>query len=367
MWRWLKRLPGFFIRSAAFVGMVGIGLAILATRISPQQQVWLAFFGLSYPFWLGLSVFGVFYSIVRKRWWLLGLLIAVLLLSLPHNLATVGIGSGGRPDGQVSEGLQEIKVMTYNVRLFDLYNWGGGKNTRDQIFQFLQSNPVDVLCFQEFYHTDTKGAFDTRDTLVTFLENKHVHERYTHEMTGEQYFGVVTMSRYPIVSRGEIVFTSDANNFCIYTDLVANGDTLRVYNAHLASIRFQPEDYIAIDRGPDRQEAERLLWRLAKAFKNRASQIDAIVKSIEESPYPTVLCGDFNDTPVSYAYGQMSQHLNDTFIGNHTGFGGTHIGLFPFLRIDYIWVSDHFSTKYFKLHDDVELSDHHPLEVHLSW
>lgn len=365
MWRWLKRLPGFFIRSAAFIGIIGMALALLATRIPPQKQVWLAFFGLAYPVWLGLTIFGLFYSLARKRWWLLGGLALALVLTAPHNLATFGFGSGGRPDVERVDAKQSLRVMSYNVRLFDLYNWGGGKNTRNQIFDFLAAHPADVLCFQEFYHTDNKGAFDTRDTMVTFLENKYVHERFTHEMTGEQYFGVVTMSRFPIVRRGEIAFSSDANNFCIYSDIIVDSDTFRVYNTHLASIRFQPEDYTAIDRGPDRREAERLLWRLATAFRKRGEQIDAIVDEIQKSPYPAVLCGDFNDTPVSYAYGRMNAHMTDTFIRNHTGFGGTHIGLFPFLRIDYIWMSEHFETTYFKLHDKVELSDHHPLEAHL--
>lgn len=367
MWRWLKRLPGFFIRSAAFIGIIGMALAVLATRIPPQEQVWLAFFGLSYPVWLALAILGMFYSVARKRWWLFGVLAAVLVLTASYNLATFGMGSGDRPDAEQSGAYQTLRVMSYNVRLFDLYNWGGGKNTRNEIFDFLEAHPVDVLCFQEFYHTDNKGAFDTRDTMLTFLENKYVHERYTHEMTGEQYFGVVTMSRFPIINRGEIAFSSDANNFCIYSDIVVASDTFRVYNTHLASIRFQPEDYTAIDRGPDRKEAERLLWRLAKAFRKRGEQIDTIAGELEKSPYPSILCGDFNDTPVSYAYGRMSAHMTDAFVGNHTGFGGTHIGLFPFLRIDYVWTSEQFQTVYFKLHEQIELSDHHPIEVHLNW
>lgn len=365
MWRWLKRLPGASIRYVAFVGMAGMLLAIASTKISPEKQLWLAFIGLAYPIWMALSFLGLIYSIIRQRWWLLACLIAVFLITLPQNLATIGIGSGGRPDVSQSDQFPVLRVTSYNVRLFDFYNWGGGKQTRDQIFEFLRQNQVDVICFQEFYHTDQRGLFDTRDTLVTFLENTHVHERYTHEMTGEQYFGVVSFSKYPIVHRGEIAFASDANNFCIYTDLVIGGDTIRVYNAHLASIRFQPEDYTAIDRGPDRQETKRLFSRLAVAYQNRAEQIDRIVAHLAQSPYPTVFCGDFNDTPVSYVYGQVSHYMKDTFRGNHTGFGGTHIGLFPFLRIDYIWCSDHFEVDYFKLHDRVELSDHHPLEAHL--
>jgi len=214
-----------------------------------------------------------------------------------------------------------LNVMSYNVRLFDLYNWTEGSKTRDKIFQFLKSHPADVLCFQEFYHTDRKGVFETRDTLIQFLENKHYHEKYTHEMNGQQYFGVVTFSKYPIVDRGEMPFASDVNNFCIYTDILVGSDTIRVYNAHMASVRFQKEDYKALEDGPNKDDAVRLADRLRTAFVKRASQSEKIKSHVASSPHPVVMCGDFNDTPVSYTYNELSENLNDAFVGHGSGLG----------------------------------------------
>src|SRR5690606_29465517 len=100
-----------------------------------------------------------------------------------------------------------------------------------------------VFCFQEFYH-DKKGKdFITKDSLVKLLDTPYEHERYTHEMRDQRYFGVATFSKYRIINKGEIAFENDPNNFCIYSDMIINADTVRVFNAHIGSIRFQDDDY----------------------------------------------------------------------------------------------------------------------------
>lgn len=365
MLRFLLRIPGFLIRFATVVGLSGMGLAALSMYISPSTTVIPAFFGLSYPFWLAVALFGLVYSAVRKRWKLFGLTAACLVLSFKMIEATFGLGQSDCAALDTAD--WQVSVMSYNVRLFDLYNWTTGDNTREEIYTFLEANPVDVLCFQEFFHTVKPGAADPRKELAERLGYRHYHDKYTHEMHDVQYFGLLTYSRYPIVGRGEVAFASDPNNFCIYSDIVVGGDTLRVYNAHLASIRFKTEDYRALDRGPDQQETKRLVSRIAGGYQRRASQIEAVVESIAASPHPAVVCVDLNDTPISYAHARLEDHLNDSFRGNHFGFGGTHIGLFPFLRIDHILHSDALKPVCFKLHSEVELSDHHPMEVHLSW
>ncbi len=365
MLRFLLRIPGFLIRFATVVGLSGMGLAALSMYVSPSVTVIPAFFGLSYPFWLAVALFGLVYSAIRKRWKLFGLTAVCLVLSWTMIEATFGLGSSGC--ASCAESQSSVSILSYNVRLFDLYNWTTGDNTREEIYAFLEAHPVDVICFQEFFHTVKPGAADPRKELAERLGYTHYHDKYTHEMHDVQYFGLLTYSRYPIVGRGEVAFASDPNNFCIYSDIVVGADTLRVYNAHLASIRFKTEDYRAIDRGPDQQETKRLVSRIAGGYQRRASQIEAVVESIAASPHPVVLCVDLNDTPISYAHAQLEDHLTDGFRGNHFGFGGTHIGLFPFLRIDYVMHSEALKPHYFKLHADVELSDHHPVEVHLSW
>lgn len=364
MKRFVRRLPGGILRVLAVIGVLGMILGSVAVSISPNSAQYLAFFGLAYPVWFFLAVIGLVYSLLRRRWFLLVAIVIVFIVQADFIERTIRIRAFSREEKE--ENNRQVSVMTYNVRIFDLYNWSEGSKTRDKIFDFLDQNRVDVLCFQEFYHTDRKGIFDTKDTLVRFLDNVHVHERYTHEMTGKQYFGVATFSKYPIIQSGDLAFESDANNFCIYSDILVHGDTLRVYNAHLASIRFQQEDYEAIEQGPDTEDAKRLAGRLTTAFRKRASQTEKIAEHIATSPHPVVLCGDFNDTPVSYAYELFAAHLRDAFVAGGNGIGSTYLGTLPFFRIDYVMHSPDIQVEHFETHD-VRYSDHRPVEAHLSW
>lgn len=350
------------LRLSWLLALCGLLFAWLSTQVSPEKQAWLALFGLSFPFWFLLAIVNLVFMLLRKRW-RSGLILALGLI-LTGSLTTRTIAFGMADDETSGESL---KVMSYNVRLFDLYNWTEGAGTRDKIFNFLDQNEVDVLCFQEFYFTQRKGVFDTRDTLIRFLPNTYFHEKYTHKLNGEQYFGVVTFSKYPIVGRGEIAFESDQNNYCIYTDILKGQDTVRIYNAHLASIRFQKEDYKALQDGPKSEDAMRLLTRLERAFIKRSSQVDLVRSHLErDTAKMVVLCGDFNDSPVSYAYERLTDYLDDSFVEAGSGLGSSYVGTFPSFRIDYILHSRHFKASDFTTHA-VDFSDHRPIQANLSF
>jgi endonuclease/exonuclease/phosphatase family metal-dependent hydrolase len=205
--------------------------------------------------------------------------------------------------------------------------------------------------------------------MIRLLDMDYYHERYTHEMTGKKYFGVATFSKYPIVNKGEVPFSNDKNNFCIYSDIVIEQDTLRVFNAHIGSIRFQQEDYELFDENAsedaDEEDEKRIIRRLKVAFEKRALQAETIAAEIEQSPYPVVLCGDLNDTPVSYCYRQFSRLLDDAFVESGNGIGSTYIGLMPSNRIDYIFHSASILSSHFTTHN-VAFSDHQPVSCEID-
>lgn len=293
------------------------------------------------------------------------------------SLVAILLGAGYLSDffqisfsGKRKEGEKSLKVLTYNVRLFDLYNSKSGKVTRDKIFDLLDREKADIICFQEFYHTDRKGFFTTRDSLLKFLPNKYYHERYTHALTGRQYFGVALFSKHPIVNKGFVPFASDANNFCIYADIKVKGDTVRVYNAHLQSIRFRPEDYALVDGNKNQEELDqggkRIARRLKLAFNKREEQVNRVAESISNCKYKVILCGDFNDTPVSYTYNTFDHLLKDSFVEAGSGVGNTYIGNFPSFRIDYIMHSAGMEAiEYHTLPE--KLSDHHAVTAVIQW
>lgn len=270
--------------------------------------------------------------------------------------------------GPNDESNTQVKVMSYNVRLFDLYNWAENRQTRNEIFKLLVRENAGIYCFQEFYVRED-GAFNTRDTLKSLLKIQHVHEGYTHYIpNGKQSFGLATFSVYPIVKKEMIHFKNDDNNCMIVSDIKINEDTIRVINAHLASIRFQKADYEYMgDEKSGKQwykfevPEQRILTRLKNAFVKRVEQVTKLNEIVSQSTYPVIVCGDFNDTPISYAYRIATQNLKDAFVESGNGIGNTYIGKFPSFRIDYILHSESLHSYAFQTLPEV-LSDHHPIE-----
>ncbi|MBI3134999.1 MAG: endonuclease/exonuclease/phosphatase family protein [Bacteroidetes bacterium] len=338
--------------------------AYLGTHVSPQSFVYFAFLGLSYPIWLILTCcFLIFWFFTRRTWMLIPALTLLIGFNhLRHFFAITLI----QP-----ELLQPVKVMSFNVKIFNLYDLEHRVEKRNGVFSFLKAENPGIICFQEFYHQEGGTGFVTRDSMTDLLDMNYYHERYTHEMTDKKYFGVATFSKYPIVNKGEIPFSNDKNNFCIYSDILVNGDTLRVFNAHIGSIRFQQEDYQVFDENApedvyvDTDDEERILKRLKIAFEKRALQAETIAAEIEKSPYPVIFCGDLNDTPVSYCYRQFNQFLNDAFVESGNGTGASYIGEMPSNRIDYIFHSPEIVSSGFTTHD-VSFSDHRPVSCEID-
>ncbi len=291
--------------------------------------------------------------------------IIALTLSLPQVFNHVQFNA----NNSVKDETNSFKVMTYNVRLFDLYNWSKNKETRNKIFSLIKQEEPAIICFQEFYHRDKPGFFDTKDSLVKLLKANNIHESYTHHMKGKQHFGLATMTAFPIVDKGQILFGNDNNNQCIYTDVLVDEDTVRIYNVHLASIRFQKADYMAIGdkkgekiyhKSKQTRKDQKIMNRLKSAFIKRSEQSKLVLAHIKACPHEVVLCGDFNDTPNSYCYQLFNEYLADAFKVSGKGTSGTYIGNFPSYRIDYLFHSTSIHSSDYTKHSE-PYSDHHAL------
>jgi endonuclease/exonuclease/phosphatase family metal-dependent hydrolase len=262
---------------------------------------------------------------------------------------------------------ETLHVLSYNVRLFDLYDWATSEKyeNRDSIFSYLKTEQPDVVCFQEFYHQDNSTNFVTRDAIIRFLDIKDYHERYSHKFVGRQNFGVAMLSKYPMISKGDVAFEDeehDDDNYCIYADIVKGNDTFRIYNVHLQSIKFKRDDYAifnqnAIQSDIEKSQVRMMIDKLRIAFPKRASQAQRVMEHVETSPYPVIVCGDFNDTPLSYTYNQFNKSLTDAFRNCSSGIGPTYIGRVPAGRIDYIFHSKSLNSMDFKIQEG-EYSDH---------
>jgi endonuclease/exonuclease/phosphatase family metal-dependent hydrolase len=359
-------LVKFILLSANSFLAILLILSAYSSHIDPIDQTFPAFLGLSYPFILLFNLlFIVAWFLLKKQYMFISAI--AILLSFP---ALSNFFQFNLPKSKSAE---SIKVMSYNVRLFDLYNWSENIDSRNKIFDQLGGQNADIYCFQEFYFTEEKGKFETRDTLITFLNAKNYREAYTHKMRGGQYFGIATFTRFPVVNSGDIVFENDDNNICLYTDVLINEDTVRIYNLHIASIRFSYDDYDFVENIDTKSESKELeigarhiYHRLSSAFVKRSVQSKVIINHVNKSPYPVILCGDFNDSPNSYCYEQFSGILEDSFKEAGRGIGNTYIGAFPSFRIDYIFHTKQFeATNYITLPE--EFSDHHAIVSEIKW
>ncbi len=360
-----KSRTNWFVLVLNVIAIICLLLSYAAAAFTPTAMGYLSLFGLAYPFALLGNLIFVGYWFFKKRKYTVfsGL---TILVGLNHFTHFFQLSITGSADPNASQ----LKVLTYNVHVFDVYDKVEGAATRDAIYDLLNREQADVICFQEFYQSEKNKTFPTRDTLLEFLPTPYYHERYTHAISGERYFGVVTLSKYPIVKKGFVPFSTDVNNFCIYVDILKDGDTLRVYNAHLQSIRLKPEDY-DLAKGKTAQSeiddaSKRIAMRLKNAFVKRQEQVDRIAASIRVSPYPVILCGDFNDPPVSYTYSRLTDQLEDSFTSCGNGIGNTYIGAFPSFRIDYILHSKMLEAVNYQTLPE-KLSDHHAITATFQW
>lgn len=350
-----------------------LALSYLSKYISPADAWWLTFFGLGYGTLLIINLLFVLVWIWRKsRKFLASLMVCMAGINYFFSIYEPAFFRAKAPDP--SRYVQPLKVMTFNVRLFDLYNWFHNKETRDKIYRFLQQESPDIVCFQEYFSSDDPNSdFRCNDTLPRILAAPYSQLRYTVNLNGTEHFGTATYSKFPILREGSVRFKSRTGNVFLFTDILVGEDTIRVFNTHLESIRFRREDYRFIENlGNDEIDQEELegglniLRKLKRAFVKRGAQVEIIQEYIRRSPYPVILCGDFNDTPVSYTMGTLTNELKDAFRISGEGWGKTYTGVFPSFRIDYILHDKTMKSFGYVTHRQA-LSDHYPVSCYVTW
>jgi endonuclease/exonuclease/phosphatase family metal-dependent hydrolase len=354
------------------LALIGLLFSYVALFVSPEKFWMASFFGLGYPILLIINlIFFVFWLIVRWKLALFsGLLIAAGAAKITDLYQWRTAPSFGKIE-QFKDADSTLHITSYNVRLFDLYNWTRNKFSRNSILELLQREGSDIICFQEFFYEDT-GKFNTLDTLLQIQPARYYHVEHTAHVKKVNHWGIATFSRFPIVGKGKISFRDSTDNISIYTDVKAYGDTVRIYNLHLESIRFKREDYKALkeitgeDTLADVNSPQRIIGKMRRAFIRRARQTDIISRHIALCRYPVIVCGDFNDTPHSYAYHQISKNLRDGFKEAGSGIGSSYAGLIPMLRIDFVLFSpEKFNALYFHT-TRKKLSDHYPVSCILK-
>jgi endonuclease/exonuclease/phosphatase family metal-dependent hydrolase len=329
----------------------------------PTRTTWIAFTALVYPILITSNIVLCTYWLIRKNLFFLPTLL-LIIGGFYHHSRFFQFSYGTY---SLLEDQETVKIMSYNVRLFDLYNWTENKETKKAIINQIKEENPDVVCFQEYFYS-SKNDFITRDMIIKELNMPYFHESFSDESNETSFFGLATFSKYPIINKENHRFKNDNSNQCMWSDVVLADDTLRVYNAHLGSIRFNYSDYKVIGgKGsplwPHQEKPkQKILKRLNDGFKKRSIQVKELITLLNKSKYSRIICSDINDTPMSFAYHQLDKYFKDSFINSGNGIGSTYIGKFPGLRIDYIWHDKVLTSFNFTTHSE-ELSDHRAIST----
>jgi endonuclease/exonuclease/phosphatase family metal-dependent hydrolase len=132
--------------------------------------------------------------------------------------------------------------------------------------------------------------------------------------------------------------------------------TLRFSKSNLKYI----EEPTIEDENTAIKESKNIIGKFKRGFLKRQVQADRIRAEIEESPYPVIVTGDFNDVPNSYAYYTIGKEMNNAFVEKGSGLGRTFSRISPVLRIDNIFTDKKMDVLQFQRFNK-KLSDHFPI------
>ncbi|WP_069660192.1 endonuclease/exonuclease/phosphatase family protein [Arcticibacter eurypsychrophilus] len=361
---------GLARKSVLFLNLVFVVLILLSylSSITSPSVLWpLAFLGLAYPFFLCIHIAFIIFWILSKPVYAL---ISMMTVIIGWKFLTGTIGFRESNAIEVPKTSRDmIRVMTWNVHEFKPFDLKNNRPVRDQMLEVIRNEKPDILCLQEYY-SKRRGESNIKRLITEILDADHYHV-YEEFSNPWELKGMVIFSRIPFTDTGSVKFpNSNGGNEAIYADFKYKKKKFRVYNIHLQSISFKPEDYEYIktvkdEINTDVESSRRIGSRLKRAFIKRSEQVIILSRHMKDYPNSLVVTGDFNDTPTSFAVNKLSYELKNAFREKGSGFGMTYNGEFPNFQIDYILVSKDFQVKSY-LTVNKKLSDHYPVRSDLE-
>ena len=250
---------------------------------------------------------------------------------------------------------KDFTVMSYNVRLLNVFKWIDRDDVPSDILNFINEKNPDILCMQEYSPSAN-------------IDLKVYPHRYIFTEGNQIKTGQAIFSKFPIIDQGNIIFPNSSNNV-VFADIKKGKDIIRVYNMHLQSIKISP-DVNEIDENIDainQQKSQMLFIRISKAFKQQQQQAELFKEHKMKCIYPTIICGDMNNSAFSYVYRSIKGKMKDSFEEAGKGFGETYKFRYYPARIDYIFADEKMTVKKFENFPKFINSDHFPIMARLSY
>jgi endonuclease/exonuclease/phosphatase family metal-dependent hydrolase len=312
-----------------------------------------------------LLLFILFWLFVKPRWSFISL-IAILLAYKPiSSIVPFRFASSFNKQKQDSS----LRIMSWNVEHFDILEHKTHPEKKQEMLELVKEYQPDIACFQEMVGSDSiVNAINYIPGMMEQMSMSHFNYSFNPKVDfdGKHHFGIITFSKYPIINKQTVsFFPYDYNSIFQYSDIVKGADTFRVFNIHLQSLKFSSTNLKFIDNPEMKSEqdiaaSKNLLYKLKIGFLKRKTQSERIRAEMDKSPYPVMVCGDFNDVPNSYAYSTIGKGMKNAFAEKGSGIGRTFTGISITLRIDNIFTGDMFSIEQFT-RINKKLSDHFPI------
>lgn len=355
-----------FVTNILFI--VAYLLTCLIPYVPPGKFWFISFLGLGFPILaFTLVAFIIIWIIYKSKWALLSLLVLVIGYKQLNAVFAFHLPTKFVKAKQP----KIIRILQYNVM--------GEEKIRESIetkkkyspkaeLSFIQKSNADILTFQEFY---TK--LDKPNSVIFKLDSIGYPNYYLAKSRNKnKYVGVAIFSKFPIENAATFHMDSyPESQALIYTDLKVDGKNFRVFTTHLQSTGIDRSEYKSIDANKygsstnmkvDMSIAE----KLKRAYQSRYEQAQMVRDQINLSPYPVIVCGDFNDVPNSNTYFTIKGNLQDAFLKKGNFIGRTFRYISPTLRIDYIFSDPIFTVTQFKI-PSVSFSDHFPVITDLQY
>jgi len=356
-------------------------LSCVSPYLHPGKWWFTGFLGLLFPYLLaGVLVFFLFWLFVKPRRSLYSLIAIILGFSNISKLIAIN-----KQESFATEKPQNyLRIMNWNVRYFvpfkeKIFKEDETEN-REAIVNEIRRLQPDVICFQEFFTSGEENGTDNIKLLSSELGYPYHYFSRDKVHWKTIVTGTAIFSRHPMIHSTALPFPENiagGAESTIQSDILFQGDTIRLFTIHLQSFRFMPQDYVDFGKIKNQQDSglkasKNILRKMQSTFFLHGLQADFISEQIKKSELAVVVCGDMNDVPNSYAYRTIRGNLNDVFLEKGLGIGKTFnsatsrfLGKLPTLRIDYIFTDSRLRTRQF-IQVNKEISDHHALIADLN-
>ena len=349
------KLMVFVLSIMAFVGLLAMALSVINAYINPQHFIWTTMFGLAFWEILIYNVLILFFLLMlksRKAW----ISVIALIVAIPGFGKSYSMGKKVEADNS-------IRIMSYNVHQFKHVD---GETDREsfanQVINMVREQNPDILCCQEF---DGYIPKKTRPKCIElFAEGAGF--QYVYYNRKINYGGNVVFSKYPIAKVSEDSGFGKENTYGVMVSVDAGEKgQFHVANVHLLSYMITDSEIEVLTNTSERQNLDTIgktvLHKLSYAFQKRSEELKDVLEGMPPIEGPIIVCGDFNEPPLSYNYRQMQKAgFVDTFTKVGRGIKPTYAGKLPLLRIDYVWANDGVTPLNFKRYR-YKASDHYPI------